>query len=214
MSARHVHRHTTSRTVLMRSMSDPIREPGPFEGFGRALMACTDTVDEQTLRREMFTPDWLGLNLDTVVVLRYVVDLSVDYQGSRDDILALARSCLIRRTTKESMRMAFENDVRYKPIISLHQDMQPMYIAPTLRSRFLYSGSGDILWARHEVLDGSELFSIAHPIEIVIAIRKMLVAQPYPHPYRHRYCNIRHIRAGLSKHVFWTNAASTLIMYD
>ncbi len=183
MSARHFHGHTTSRPALTRAMPASVREPGPFEGLGRALLACTDTIDEQTLTQKMFTPDWLGLNLDGVVVLRTLLNCHSIAKVQGRVFSLLPGHISFEGRQREVIRMAFENDVRCKPITSLHEDVQPMDIAPTLRSRFLLSGSEDTLWARHEILDGSELFTVAHPIEISVAIRKMLVAQPCAHPY-------------------------------
>ena len=183
MSARHFHGHTTFRTVLTHAMPGPVREPGPFKGLGRALMACTDTVDEQTLRQKMFTPDWLELNLDGVVVLRTLLICHSITKVQGRVFLLLLGHISFEGQQRESIRIAFVNDVPCKPTISPHQDVQPMDIAPTLRSRLLFTGPGDTLWARYEILDGSELFTVAHSVEISVALRKMLVAQPCAYPY-------------------------------
>lgn len=183
MSVHHFHGHTTSRTILTCATPAPVHEPGPFEGLGRAILACTDAIDEQTLTQKIFTPDWLGLNLDGVIVLRTLSNCHSITKVQGRVFSLLPGYISFEGQQREVIRMAFENDVRCKPITSLNQDVQPMDCAPALRSRFLFSGSGDTLWARHEILDGSELFTVAHPVDISAAIRKMLVAQPCAHPY-------------------------------
>ena len=58
-----------------------------------------------------------------------------------------------------------------------------MDIASALQSRFLFSSTGDTLWVRHEILNGSQLFTVANPVYISAALWDMFVAQPCKHAY-------------------------------
>lgn len=196
MSARHFHGHPSSGTILRRTVLRRVREPGPFEGLGQALVACTDICDEETLRQRMFTSDWLGLSLDGVVVLRTLLNCHSISKIQGKIFSLLPGHISFEGQQRELIRMAFERDIVCKPITSLQRNVQPTDMASSLRSRLLFSGSGDTLWARHEILDGSELFTVAHPVEISVAIRKMLVAQSCAHPYDTVFNNQGLLRKG------------------
>ena len=181
MSARHFHGRAYGRELLQRSHSGEIQEPVLFS---RVLLACIDTVDEVTLRQKLCTYDWLGLSLDGMVVLRTLLTRHSISQIRGEIYTFLPGQISFEGQPRNIIRMDFESDVGSKPIGSLQENsVQPMDIASALRSRFLFSSTGDTLWVRHEILNGSELFTVANPVYISVSIRNMFVAQPCKHAY-------------------------------
>lgn len=188
MSARHFHGRAYGRESLQRTQFADIGDHGFLDGFldglSRALLACIDSVDGVTLRQKLYTYDLLGLSLDGVVVLHTFLTRHSISQIRGELLTFLPGQICFEGQPRDIIRMDFERDVVCKPISSFPgHSVQPIDIASALRSRFLFSSTGDTLWVRHEILKGSELFTVAHPVRISVAIEKILVAQPCRHAY-------------------------------
>ena len=184
MSARHFHGRAYDEESLQWTRTAFDLDYGIFQGLGRALVACIDSVDAITLRQKLYTSDLLGLSLDGVVLLRTFLTRHSISRIRGEIFTFLPGQISFEGQPRDIIRMDFEGDVRCKPIINFPgNSVQPIDIASALRSRFLFSSTGDTLWVRHEILKGSELFTVANPVDISVAIGKMLVAQPCKHAY-------------------------------
>ena len=179
MSARHFHGRAYGPESLQRTTSGDIKD---YVTFSRLLLSCIDTVDEATLRRKLCTYDWLGLSLDGMVVLRTLLTRHLISQIRGEIYTFLPGQISFEGQPRDIIKMDFEREVGCKPISSLQKKwVQPMDIASALQSRFLFSSTGDTLWVRHEIFNGSQLFTVANPVYISAALWDMFVAQPCKH---------------------------------
>ena len=59
----------------------------------------------------------------------------------------------------------------------------PKNLVPDMQSRLLFNGSGETLWARHEIFARGNFLTVARPRDISRGLYRLMVAKPCGHPY-------------------------------
>ncbi|KAL8735491.1 MAG: hypothetical protein Q9181_002781 [Wetmoreana brouardii] len=168
----------------------------PTEKLRDALNACTDVADMRSPSQEIFLPDWIAINLDGVVVLR-TLSTCLSINTAQGRVFSLFPGHIsFEGQHRNIVRMPFEEGVSSYSFENPDQHVRPMDVVPLLRSRILFSGYGETLWARCEILNGQDLLTIADSASISTAISQMLVAVPCGHPYSTTYHRTETLREG------------------
>ena len=155
------------------------------EKLEQVLIVCTDTYHEQKLRPESLSTDsWIGLGLDGVVVLRTsFTSHSITKLHGR--ILSFSPGYLSFEGQRKTYVDMWKGESWCEPIRNTNQDVQPMNIAPTLQSRFLFpeKRESSTIRVRLDILHGSDLFTTTDPDKGDVSIRSLLVAKTCGHPH-------------------------------
>ncbi|MCJ1451076.1 hypothetical protein MMC28_001410 [Mycoblastus sanguinarius] len=208
MSACYAYGHPDFDMNLMSATGDTIRERpihgsstsmrsgSPFEELGRALIACTDAVDEQTLKHQILTRNWLGLGLDGIIVLRNLATCHSIRQAQGKILSLMPGHIVYEGQPRDLIKMDFDKDVPCKPITSPLHDVKSEDVVPSLRSRFLFRGYKDTLWLRHEIFIDSDLLTVAQPVDVSTAITRLIVTEPCKHLYTSTLDDLKGLHRG------------------
>ncbi|KAI4197882.1 MAG: hypothetical protein LQ350_005641 [Teloschistes chrysophthalmus] len=161
--------------------------PDSWIGCLYIIKACTH-VDEDTRIRKLqnFASDGLARDFDGVIILRTLA-VSPEIHKAQGKIYSLLAGHIafqgqqIEHVSVEPLfplickQIACEN--------SYGRQIGPENVIPNLQSRQFFSGFGEILYVRHEILQDSELFAVARTASIPGAVLKSYIALPCQHSY-------------------------------
>ncbi|KAL8665415.1 MAG: hypothetical protein Q9202_002308 [Teloschistes flavicans] len=153
------------------------------------LETCVNARRSMTLRKlDMFDPDWVALNFDGVIILRTLAVSESIHKAQGKVYSLLAGHILFDGEQKEALLQepgytlpSSSRSIRSG--LTHKQQIGPENFVPSLQSRQFFSGSGETLFVRHEILKDQVLFAFASPASIAMATLDSWVALPCQHSY-------------------------------
>ncbi|KAL9584033.1 MAG: hypothetical protein Q9212_002355 [Teloschistes hypoglaucus] len=169
--------------------SSLVETTNPWFSCFDIIKACTD-IDDNSIngRLQYFEVDGLALNLDGVIILGTLA-VSPAIHKTHGKIYSLLAGHITfdgQERKSVSVRMEPRRTFKMEPIKcgnSHGGQIGPENVIPNLHSRQLFSGLGETLYVRYEILKDVELFTIAHTASVPRIVLNSYIALPCQHSY-------------------------------